>query len=88
MIPMEHPLKSEVFLVTRTRLFTAADAAMRKFGGQIITLLLSKICKFRVEPVALAKNHGFSSKELNTIYRIIRLESNIIKRYWDEHCCQ
>ncbi len=48
----------------------------------------SKICKFWVEPLSLAKNHGFSSKELNAIYRIIQLESNLIKRYWYEHCCQ
>ncbi|WP_397232529.1 DUF4160 domain-containing protein [Pelodictyon phaeoclathratiforme] len=48
----------------------------------------SKICKFWVEPLSLAKNHGFSSKELNAIYKVIQLESNLIKSYWYEHCGQ
>ncbi|WP_232209783.1 DUF4160 domain-containing protein [Chlorobium sp. KB01] len=48
----------------------------------------NNICKFWVEPLSLANNHGFASKELNTIYKIIRIESNIIKSYWYEHCGQ
>jgi hypothetical protein len=29
------------------------------------------VCKFWLEPVVLSKNHGFTSKELNTIREII-----------------
>ena len=29
------------------------------------------ICKFWLEPIALGKNYGFTSKELNTIREII-----------------
>jgi hypothetical protein len=29
------------------------------------------ICKFWIKPLALARNHGFSAKELNTIREII-----------------
>ncbi len=48
----------------------------------------NKICKFWIEPVSLAKNYGFSSKELNTIYKHIQLKSNLIKNCWHEHCGQ
>ena len=44
------------------------------------------VCKFWIEPVALAKNHGFSVKELNKIRKIIQLNSDIIKEAWYEHC--
>ena len=48
----------------------------------------NKICKFWIEPVSLAKYYGFSSKELNTIYKQIRLKNNLIKNCWHEHCGQ
>jgi len=44
------------------------------------------VCKFWIEPVALAKNHGFSAKELNKIRKIIQLNIDIIKEAWYEHC--
>jgi hypothetical protein len=43
-------------------------------------------CKFWLEPVALSKNHGFSSKELNDIRRIIQSNRKKIAEEWDEHC--
>ncbi|MCG8375250.1 MAG: DUF4160 domain-containing protein [Chlorobiales bacterium] len=45
-----------------------------------------KICKFWIEPVSLAKNNGFSSKELNTVYKQIQANNSLIKECWYEHC--
>ncbi|NCO67704.1 MAG: hypothetical protein COY75_01375 [Nitrospirae bacterium CG_4_10_14_0_8_um_filter_41_23] len=43
-------------------------------------------CKFWLEPIALSKNHGFTSKELNTIREIIYNNRNKIVEAWHEHC--
>lgn len=45
-----------------------------------------KVCKYWMEPIALASNHGFSAVELNAI-RLL-LETNRIKilEAWNEHC--
>lgn len=44
------------------------------------------VCKFWLEPVELARNYGFSERELNRIRELI--ESNLarIKGAWNEHC--
>ena len=44
------------------------------------------ICKFWIEPVALARNHGFSAKELSTIRGIIMRNRDRIVEAWYEHC--
>lgn len=44
------------------------------------------VCKFWLEPIALSKNHGFTSKELNTIREIIYNNRNKIVEAWYEHC--
>ena len=44
------------------------------------------ICKFWINPLALGKNQGFSSKELNTIRDIIARNSDRITEEWHEHC--
>jgi hypothetical protein len=44
------------------------------------------ICKFWIQPVALAKNHGFAAKELNTIREIITRNRERIMEAWYEHC--
>jgi hypothetical protein len=44
------------------------------------------ICKFWIEPVALAKNQGFAAKELNTIREIITRNRERIMEAWYEHC--
>ena len=44
------------------------------------------VCKFWIEPVVLAKNHGFSAKELNKIRKIIQSNIDIIREAWYEHC--
>jgi len=44
------------------------------------------ICKFWLEPVTLAQNHGFSSRELNRIRAIIQAETDKIQEAWREHC--
>ena len=44
------------------------------------------ICKFWIKPVAVARNQGFSAKELNTIRKIITKNSDRIMRAWHEHC--
>ena len=44
------------------------------------------ICKFWIQPIALARNQGFSAKELNTIREDIRRNRNRIMEAWYEHC--
>ena len=44
------------------------------------------ICKFWIQPVALARNHGFAAKELNIIRRIITRNRSTIMEAWYEHC--
>lgn len=46
----------------------------------------NKVCKFWLNPVVLAKNHGFSPKELNTIRKTINKNIKIIEKAWYEHC--
>jgi len=45
-----------------------------------------KTCKFWLEPLGLARNHGFNARELNIIRRIIQTHLIIIVETWDEHC--
>lgn len=44
------------------------------------------VCKFWLEPVCLAKNAGFSPKELNAIRQLIQMHSPKILEAWHEHC--
>ena len=44
------------------------------------------VCKFWLDPLALARNHGFSARELNRIREIIRDERTKIEEAWREHC--
>ena len=44
------------------------------------------ICKFWIQPVALARNQGFSAKELNTIRETITRNIDRIMEAWYEHC--
>jgi len=44
------------------------------------------ICKFWIRPVALARNWGFSAKELSTIREIITRNRDRIMEAWYEHC--
>lgn len=43
-------------------------------------------CKFWIDPVALAHNHGFSAQELNQIRGVIRANLGKIQEAWREHC--
>jgi hypothetical protein len=43
-------------------------------------------CKFWIDPIMLAKNNGFSPKELNVILKQIRPNIAKIREGWDEHC--
>lgn len=45
-----------------------------------------RLCKFWLEPVSLAKNLGFTSKELNALRRTILDNLTIILEAWHEHC--
>ena len=45
-----------------------------------------RVCKYWMEPVALASNHGFSAIELNTVRQLLRDNSDKILEAWDEHC--
>jgi hypothetical protein len=44
------------------------------------------VCKFWIQPVALARNQGFTSKELNIIREIILRNRDRILEAWYEHC--
>ena len=44
------------------------------------------LCKFWLEPVCLAKNGGFTPKELNAIRKLIKSNLTKIQEAWHEHC--
>jgi hypothetical protein len=44
------------------------------------------VCKFWLEPIELAANHGFTARELNTIRRHVRAHVGRITEAWHEHC--
>jgi hypothetical protein len=43
-------------------------------------------CKFWLEPLELARNQGFTARELNEIRRMIGSNLVRIKEAWHEHC--
>ena len=43
-------------------------------------------CKFWLQPLDLARNQGFSARELNVIRRTIMTHRAAILEAWDEHC--
>ncbi|MBI1792508.1 MAG: DUF4160 domain-containing protein [Acidobacteria bacterium] len=45
-----------------------------------------RTCKFWLEPLGLARNHGFSARELNVIRRVIEDHRTAIIEVWHEHC--
>ena len=45
-----------------------------------------KVCKFWLEPIALAYNNGFAANELNRVRKIIVDHLDEIVEAWDEHC--
>lgn len=47
-----------------------------------------KTGKFWLEPISLARNHGFSAREINIIRRLIANHQTKILEAWREHCGQ
>jgi hypothetical protein len=45
-----------------------------------------KTCKFWLDPVALARNNGFTARELRMISRMIDENRIMILEAWHEHC--
>jgi len=45
-----------------------------------------KVCKYWMEPVTLAGNHGFSPVELNAIRQLLIVNCTKILEAWNEHC--
>jgi hypothetical protein len=45
-----------------------------------------KACKFWLEPLRLARSHGFSARELSRIRGIIETYRDMILEAWHEHC--
>lgn len=45
-----------------------------------------KLCKYWMEPVVLASNHGFSPAELNAVRRMLKDQHTQILEAWYEHC--
>jgi len=46
----------------------------------------NKTCKFWLEPLGLARSHGFGARELNVIRRIVKTHRASILEAWHEHC--
>jgi hypothetical protein len=46
------------------------------------------ICKFWLDPLVLARNHGFAPHELNQIRGLIKSHMRRISDAWDQHCGQ
>jgi Domain of unknown function (DUF4160) len=44
------------------------------------------VCKFWLEPVELARNQGFSARELNQIRRVVESITEKFREAWHEHC--
>ena len=42
-------------------------------------------CKFWLEPLELARSHGFNARELNVIRRLIQTYRTTIMEAWHEH---
>lgn len=45
-----------------------------------------KIAKFWLIPVELQENHGYNTREINEIIRIIEENHQYILDRWEEHC--
>jgi hypothetical protein len=45
-----------------------------------------KVCKYWMEPIALASNHGFNAVELNSVRQILKDNRIKILEAWNEHC--
>jgi hypothetical protein len=45
-----------------------------------------RLCKYWLEPVVLASNHGFTPVELNAIRQLLLDKRKQILEAWDEHC--
>ncbi len=45
-----------------------------------------KTCKFWLDPIELAGNHGFLAGELNVVRRLIETHHDLIMEAWNEHC--
>jgi hypothetical protein len=46
----------------------------------------NKTCKFWLQPLGLARNHGFSARELSSTRRTILAHRTTILEAWHEHC--
>lgn len=45
-------------------------------------------CKFWLEPLVLARNHGFTARELTHIRRVLERHHGRIMEAWYAHCGQ
>jgi hypothetical protein len=45
-----------------------------------------RVCKFWLDPPALADNHGFSAIELRAIGKLVLEHRDRIVKDWNEHC--
>jgi hypothetical protein len=45
-----------------------------------------RTCKFWLDPIELAVNHGFTARELNVIRRLVESYHDSISEAWHEHC--
>ena len=47
----------------------------------------AKVCKFWLQPLALAGNDGYSAHELGQIRRAVMDNLELLIGAWNEHCC-
>jgi uncharacterized protein DUF4160 len=72
----------------RSSLSDPASPSTLNSQGVTVSLMLAErvVCKFWLEPISLALNHGFPRWELNVIRSYIEDHLAGILEAWDEHC--
>lgn len=43
------------------------------------------VAKFWIQPIKLAKNHGFKQPELNKVIKLLFENQNLVVEAWNEH---
>ena len=100
-VAIDQDASAEPFVICRGYAYDYAMPAMRGIPGPYRLFFVSfdchepkhvhvqrerRVCKYWMEPVVLAGNHGFSPVEPNTVRQLLRDNSNQILEASDEHC--
>jgi len=97
----DHAQGSGSFVIGRSFTYDIAMPTIRGIAGPYRLFFVSfdchepkhihvqrerRTCKYWMEPIVLASNHGFSPIELNKIRQLLRDNGSQILEAWDEHC--